>query len=89
MRAGDAAGEPLRAAEEVLQDELRRERGDGEVEALQPRRRRAEDQPDQRGHQPGQRDAERDGDVRVFVQPGGGEGAEAEEGGVADARSAR
>ena len=73
------------AGEEVLQDELRRERRDGEVEPLQPPGRGAEDQPDQRRHDAGERDAERHRDVPALMQPGAGEGAEAEEGGMADA----
>ena len=37
--AGSAASEPCGAAEEILQHELRGERGDGEIKALKARRR--------------------------------------------------
>ena len=79
-----AAGEPVGAREEVEQDVLRRERRDDEVEALQPRRRHAEDQPDQRGDDAGERNGEEHRDRKVVGDVGRGEGAEQEEGGVAD-----
>ena len=79
-----AAGEPLGAGEEVEQDVLRGQRRDDEVEPLQPRRRHAEDQPDQRRDDARERDREEHRDRRVVGDVGRGEGAEQEEGGVAD-----
>ena len=79
-----AAGEPLRAGEEVEQDVLRGERRDHEVEPLQSCRRDAEDEADQRGDDAGERDREEHRDRRVVGDVGRGEGAEQEEGGVPD-----
>src|SRR6185437_16793589 len=77
-------GEPFGAGEEVEQDILRGQGGGDEVEPLQPRRRYAEDQPDQRGDDAGQRNGEEHGDREIVVEIGGGERAEQEEGSVAD-----
>jgi len=79
-----AAGEPLGAGEEVEQDILRGQGRDHEIEPLQPRRRHAEDQPDQCRDHARERNREKDRDREVVVDVGRGERAEQEEGGVAD-----
>ena len=63
---------------------MRGERGDHEVEPLQPRRRDAEDQPNQRGDDARERDREEHRNVCFVGDVGRGEGAEQEEGGVPD-----
>ena len=79
-----AAGEPVGAREEIEQDVLRGQRRDDEVKPLQPRRRQAEDQPDQRGDDAGERNGEEHRDRQIVGDVGRGEGAEQEERGVAD-----
>ena len=84
-RRHHAAGEPFGAGEEVEQDVLRGQRRDGEVEALQPRGRQAEDEPDQRRWQaPASGIAKNTGTGRFVAEIGRGERAEAEERRVAD-----
>src|SRR5439155_6244263 len=82
--AGRAAGEPVRAGEEVLEDELRGERGDSEIEPLEPRRRDAEDHAEKSGRDAGDGDADERRHAMRGAEPGRGEGAEAEECAVAE-----
>ena len=79
-----AAGEPVGAREEIEQDVLRGQRRDDEIEPLQPRRRHAEDQADQRGDHARQRNGEEYRDRQRVRDIGRGEGAEQKERGVAD-----
>ena len=63
---------------------MRRQRRDREIEPFQPRGGQAEDQADRRRHDARERNAEEDGNAEPVREIGRGEGAEAEEGGVAD-----
>ena len=79
-----AAGEPFGAGEEIEQDVLRRQRGDCQIEPLQPCGWQAEDEANGGRHDARKRNAEKDRDAEPVRKIGGGEGAEAEEGGMAD-----
>src|SRR4029079_10598601 len=81
--SGRATGEPIRPGEEVLEDELRGERGNGEIETLETRRRYAEDHARRSGHDTGDRDPDQRRHAVGGAEPGGGKCAEAEEGAVA------
>ena len=81
--SGRAAGEPVRAGEEILEDELRGERGNGEIETLETRRRYAEDHAQRSGHDTGDRDADQRRHAMRGPEPGGGKRAEAEKCAVA------
>ncbi len=68
-----------------MHEELRRERGDGEVEAAQPEARQAENNADGGGRQPGEHKAREQGQARHAQQEiVAGEGAHGHEGGTAE-----
>ena len=82
-RPGVAAGHPLPARDDLLDDEVEGERGDGEVDALEAQRRQADDMPTagRQQRRAGQRDDERHA---ARLQQRLGVGADGEERRVAE-----
>ena len=67
-----------------LDDELARQRGDGEIEALDPQARDADDRADQRRHQAAGRQRDPERQVELHREVGRRVGADRHEGGMAD-----
>ena len=70
------------ARQDFLDDEGEGDRGDDEIDALQPQRRESDQRADDAGQQPGGEEIDRNGHVEL-LQIGGGVGADGEKGGVA------
>ena len=79
-----AAGDGRRVVDDPFDDELARQRGDGEIEPLDPQARDADDGADQRRHQAAGRQRDPERQVEVHGQIGGRVGADRHEGRVAD-----
>ena len=75
-----AAGDGRRVIDDPLDDELARERGDGEIEALDAQAGDADDGADQRGHQPAGRQRDPERQVEPHRQVGGRIGPDRHEG---------
>src|SRR2546425_763126 len=79
-----AVGHPLPVDDAVGGDEVRGERGDGEVEPLQAQRGHAEDEPEHGGHRGGERDGQPEREPRLGLEDGRAVRADGQEGGVPD-----